>query len=408
MSLEPHLRHTLDGLPDRIREEASRQIAAALADLTKALDAQQTAAVAEAVERTRAEAEQDASHRLAEAVAAAEERGRERGRNDGLAEAVAAAEERGRERGRIDGLAEGRSEGRQSGWEAGAKAGREAGSKEGMARLATSLRRIDAASSLTGILDELLAGVASEASRAAIVLVKGDRLHMWRFHGFDVATVAGLDVSVDEGGFMAEAVQSATPTWAGGGPHGRFPFLARATDCAIALPVVLGSSTVVAVLYADQTQTAQAEGAGEAADKKGSDDRRTAWAAALEALVRHAARYLEVVTAFRTARVFGNEAVRTGGAAGRPASPEAERADEAARRYARLLVGEIKLYHEAAIVAGRRERDLAERLSSEIAHARAMYQERVSPELRRETDYFDEELVRTLAGGDASLLRQAT
>jgi hypothetical protein len=107
--------------------------------------------------------------------------------------------------------------------------------------------------------------------------------------------------------------------------------------------------------------------------------------------------------------VFAKETVRSAGSpAVRAAASDAERADEAARRYARLLVGEIKLYHEAAIVAGRRERDLAGRLSSEIAHARAMYRERVPQELLRETDYFDEELVRTLAGGDASLLRQTT
>ena len=36
--------------------------------------------------------------------------------------------------------------------------------------------------------------------------------------------------------------------------------------------------------------------------------------------------------------------------------------DVAARRYARLLVSEIKLYHESAVADGRRDRDLATRL----------------------------------------------
>lgn len=395
MSFEPHVRRTLDELPDRIRDEASRQIAAAVEDLTAALEAERTAAIAEAVDRTRSDLEQDVARRLTEAVAAAEERGRERGKDDGLTD--------------------GRTEGQKIGWEAGARAGREAGWQEGLVRLAASLRRIDAAHSLTGVLDELLTGAGGESSRAAIVLVKGDRLPLWRFHGFDAA-VAGLDVPVEEGGFVAEAVQSGAPTWAGGGSHGRFPFLARATDCAIALPLVLGGSTVVAVLYADKAETSQGGDGPEPADKKTSDDRRAAWAATLEALVRHAARCLEVVTAFRTAQVFARRSAGHVGTAevARPSPPEADRADEAdrtdeaARRYARLLVGEIKLYHEAAIVAGRRERDLAGRLSGEIAQARALYQERVSPELQRQTHYFDEELVRTLAGGDASLLRQTT
>jgi hypothetical protein len=388
MSLEPHVRRTLDTLPDRIREEAMRQVAAAVADLTAVFESEQTAAIADAVDRARADLEQDASQRLAEAVAAAEERGRERGRHDGLSE--------------------GRAEGQKIGWEAGAQAGRDEGQQEGISRLAASLGEIDAATSLTGILDALLSAAAREATRAALVLVKADRLYMWRLRGFEVTAATDLTIPIEEGGFVAEAVQSGTPTWAGKGPPGRFPFLARATDCAVALPIVLGVRTVVAVLYADRVDGPDCHGGDEPADKKENDDRRTVWVATLEALVRHAARCLEVVTAFRTAQVFAAGAGHAGGAAARPAPLDAERADEAARRYARLLVGEIKLYHEAAIIAGRREGDLAGRLSGEIAHARALYQERVSPELQRETHYFDEELVRTLAGGDASLLRQAT
>jgi hypothetical protein len=67
-------------------------------------------------------------------------------------------------------------------------------------------------------------------------------------------------------------------------------------------------------------------------------------------------------------------------------------------------VSEIKLYHEAALVDGRRDRDLASRLGGEIARARAMYEQRVSPHVRARTDYFHDELVRTLANGDAGLL----
>ena len=79
--------------------------------------------------------------------------------------------------------------------------------------------------------------------------------------------------------------------------------------------------------------------------------------------------------------------------------------DASARRYARLLVSEIKLYHEAAVVDGRRDRDLATRLGGEIARARVLYEQRVPPQVRERADYFHDELVRTLANGDATLLQ---
>jgi hypothetical protein len=67
-------------------------------------------------------------------------------------------------------------------------------------------------------------------------------------------------------------------------------------------------------------------------------------------------------------------------------------------------VSEIKLYHETAVVAGRRDRDLGSRLGGEIARARVMYEQRVPDHVRARTDYFKDELVRTLADGDAGLL----
>ena len=78
--------------------------------------------------------------------------------------------------------------------------------------------------------------------------------------------------------------------------------------------------------------------------------------------------------------------------------------DEGARRYARLLISEIKLYHEADVLAGRRERDLASRLGDEITRARVLYEQRVPAHVRQSTDCFHDELVRTLADGDGALI----
>ena len=75
-----------------------------------------------------------------------------------------------------------------------------------------------------------------------------------------------------------------------------------------------------------------------------------------------------------------------------------------ARRYARLLISEIKLYNETAVREGHEHRDLAHRLGSEITRARQLYEARVPPDLPGRADYFQDELVRTLADGDASLL----
>ncbi|HKI87239.1 MAG TPA: hypothetical protein VKA53_10910 [Thermoanaerobaculia bacterium] len=75
-----------------------------------------------------------------------------------------------------------------------------------------------------------------------------------------------------------------------------------------------------------------------------------------------------------------------------------------ARRLARLLVSEIKLYNEEEVRRGREQRDLYERLQSDIERSREIYEERIDPALRHKTEYFDQELVRLLAGGDRSAM----
>ncbi len=82
--------------------------------------------------------------------------------------------------------------------------------------------------------------------------------------------------------------------------------------------------------------------------------------------------------------------------------------DASALRYARLLISEIKLYHEDAVNEGRRDANLLARLGPEIARARKLYEERVPADVRSRADNFGQELVRTLANGDPRLLGQAT
>jgi hypothetical protein len=92
------------------------------------------------------------------------------------------------------------------------------------------------------------------------------------------------------------------------------------------------------------------------------------------------------------------------GAPARPASPEDQKAHEDAKRFARLVVSEIKLYNETKVAEGRRSKDLYERLKEDIERGRQMYSDRVAAGVRDSTNYFFDELVRILAGGDASAL----
>lgn len=83
---------------------------------------------------------------------------------------------------------------------------------------------------------------------------------------------------------------------------------------------------------------------------------------------------------------------------------EEERLHKDARRFARLLVSEIKLYNEQKVAEGRRNNDLYDRLKEDIDRSRQMYEKRVSPTVAAKFDYFYDELVNTLAEGDKSRL----
>ena len=65
---------------------------------------------------------------------------------------------------------------------------------------------------------------------------------------------------------------------------------------------------------------------------------------------------------------------------------------------------DIRLFHEPAVNEGRRHRNLLARLAPEIEKARQAYNEQVPAGVRAHTDYFHQELINTLAGGDAALL----
>jgi hypothetical protein len=84
-------------------------------------------------------------------------------------------------------------------------------------------------------------------------------------------------------------------------------------------------------------------------------------------------------------------------------SPDAE-IHKKAQRFARLLVDEIKLYNQAKLIEGRQKKDLYDRLKEDIDKSRSTYQKRYGSTPAAEGDYFTQELIRSLAEDDVSLL----
>ena len=81
--------------------------------------------------------------------------------------------------------------------------------------------------------------------------------------------------------------------------------------------------------------------------------------------------------------------------------PEEERRlHNDARRFARLLVSEIKLYNEQKVSEGRESGDLYDRLREAIDRSRDMYDKRVQQPVAEKFDYFHYELVNSLAEGN--------
>lgn len=85
-------------------------------------------------------------------------------------------------------------------------------------------------------------------------------------------------------------------------------------------------------------------------------------------------------------------------------SPEEEEVHKKARRFAKLLVDEIKLYNQVRVVEGRAHKDIYARLKDDIDKSRATYDKRYGSTSASSGNYFTQELIRILANDDPSLL----
>jgi hypothetical protein len=76
---------------------------------------------------------------------------------------------------------------------------------------------------------------------------------------------------------------------------------------------------------------------------------------------------------------------------------------ERAQRLARLIVGEIVLYHKEKIVEAIKNDRLFEDLERELDEARAYYERNVDPAVRVQAGYFDQAVVDILVKGQGSV-----
>jgi hypothetical protein len=85
-------------------------------------------------------------------------------------------------------------------------------------------------------------------------------------------------------------------------------------------------------------------------------------------------------------------------------SPEDQDVHRKAQRFARLLVDEIKLYNQAKVAEGRKNRDLYDRLKEAIEKSRGTYQKRYGKTVAASGNYFQHEIIRSLAEDDLSIM----
>ncbi len=107
-------------------------------------------------------------------------------------------------------------------------------------------------------------------------------------------------------------------------------------------------------------------------------------------------------TVTATATAAATEIATWSGVASGKADADPRR--EEARRYARLVATDIRLYNEEAVVVGRRERDLSRRLGEQLKRGRDAFSQRF-PDLGPDgMKLLDDAYVQVLAGGDSSLI----
>jgi hypothetical protein len=148
------------------------------------------------------------------------------------------------------------------------------------------------------MLDVLLRHVTREASRAAILLVRGAELQGWRFVGFGARTddPTSFRQAIVGSGVLEEAIRSGSAAFTHGKVRVPAPAFAELPlgRKAIGVPIVI-QGRVVAALYADQGPSPSPHDVHAASEG-------VAWPVAVEVMARHASRCLEALSAVKSAQ----------------------------------------------------------------------------------------------------------
>ena len=263
-------------------------------------------------------------------------------------------------------------------------------------------RRLDGANDQVEALVRFLEEGLRHASRVALLVERDGRMEVWKRAGFGGSADERRGAPLPEDPALARVREGLPQALPRGNAISRALGAEDAVE-AVILPFSVRESVSGAV-YAD----AVADGRSRF-DPDGIA--LLTWIAGL-AVDRLAGRQLVPAPALRPierpASAPGDAALPAAsgnGPVGGPlaAPPPDDRRDEA-RRFARLLASEIKLYNEGAVREGLERGNLYFRLRDDIERGRRLYEERVPPDVRQNGDYYYEELVDVLAGGRAEAL----
>ena len=281
------------------------------------------------------------------------------------------------------------------------------------AAVKAAVQEIHAAHSQSEILKSLLERVSQFSSRSGVLVVHGHTATGWGARGFDsesefrklnVECTAGVAARIVQGRTRISCKASEFE------PKLVKHFGAPADGQANVFPLVV-RERVVAFLYTDcgnhaahQIPIGAIEAIVNAAGTRLDELAKSKKAGPHDNAPAGAVASVAVEEAAPTVAMAAAAGAATGSSATREApGTNADVARQRARRFAKLLVDEIKLYNKDAVEVGRQKSDLYDRLREPIDKSRASYEKRWGKTIT-DVDYFREELVRNLAENNVAVL----
>lgn len=243
-----------------------------------------------------------------------------------------------------------------------------------------SLRRLDGAAGQVEALTRFLEECRRHAARAALLVLRDGKVEVWKASGFADSEMSHREVAPSD---ALDRAIAGVPQRLGAGNEVARALGASDAGAAALVPFVVREKVSGAV-YAD----------GEDVDGEAIAALTYVAGLVVDRLAKRKLVPAPPLAPWEAPASDEGPLAHDNGAADR----------EEARRFARLLASEIKLYNEQAVAVGRQHGNLYALLAGDIERGRALYEERVPQSVRTGSDYYTDELVEILAGGDRKLL----